>query len=255
MSKKIFILLALFCATLPMAAEAAVWQLGTTVNNSGGNIVIRNAAPLTVANGTVFKSYTTHANIPVTVNANTGYQISTVKVNGVAKALPIASGTSYQINIANGVSQTLSASFKAQQVAVSASGGPGGTVSPTGSWTYSYGTQTYPIIFTFTPYTGNNVIDITGLPASGYTLTDASTGAAVTLPAATNQKVKVTITSLTAPVSLSAAFVSVVANAGAPQYVLPGATVTLNASATTPGDATFTWTQTAGPATVTLSST
>jgi len=130
LQKGISLLAFMCCLALPMLAHATVWQLGTTVNNAGGNLVVRNGTPQTAGNGTIFKSYTTHANIPITVNANTGYQISTVKINSVAQPLPIASGTVFQMNVANGLSQTFSANFAAQQLQVSASAGQGGSVSP-----------------------------------------------------------------------------------------------------------------------------
>ncbi|HEY6871663.1 MAG TPA: cytochrome C [Geobacteraceae bacterium] len=239
------------CLTLPVLAHATVWQIGTTVNTGGGNIVVRNITQ--TYGSTVYRSYTTHANVPIAVNANTGYQVSVVKVNGVAQTLPIASGTTYQMNIANGLNQTFAASFSAQQLAVSSTSGAGGYVTPAGSWTYYYGTQTTPIVFKFIPNTGNNVITINGLPSSGYTLTDASTGAAVTLPGAINQTVKLTITNLTTPLTLSGVFLSVIANAGAPQYVLPSMFVMLDGSATTPSSAALVWAITGGPASVTLS--
>ncbi|HEY6871685.1 MAG TPA: hypothetical protein VI298_03040 [Geobacteraceae bacterium] len=253
MRKRLLVFAAMFSVLLPMAAQATVWQIGAAVNTGGGNIVVRGGTPQTYG-GTVFRSYTTHANVPITVNANTGYQVSAVKVNGVAQSLPIPSGSNYNFNIASGLSQSFSASFTAQQLAVSSTSGPGGYVTPSGSWTYYYGTQSTPIVFTFVPNTGNQVIAINGLPASGYTLTDATVGGAVTLPAPVSHKVKVTITTLTAPVSLSGSFVSVVANAGTPQTVLTNTAVTLDASATTPAGATLVWSQTGGPA-VSLSST
>src|SRR6266516_6645061 len=104
MLKKAILLLTLMCSmTFPVMAQA--WSIGAQATNAGGNIVARSHTPITNANGLVFYSYTTHANVPVTVSANTGYQVSSVKINSIAQPLPIASGTSFQMNIVNGSSQ------------------------------------------------------------------------------------------------------------------------------------------------------
>ena len=85
-----------------------------------------------------------------------------------------------------------------------------------------------------------------------YQLLDATTNAVVTLPAANNVKVKVSIVNVKGSATVTGTFAIVGANAGPSQTVLAGTPVTLNGSAST-GATSYAWTQDSGPATVTLS--
>ena len=256
MLKKWIVIATLLCASLPMVANAASWTLNTWVRTSGGNIVSRNwPTPQTNVNGSVFKVYTTSKSIPVSVNAAAGYTISNVTKNGSTVA---TSGTTYSTTVSGPTAQTVWANFAVMRVSVTTSAGTGGSVTPSGTTNYNYGTQSPPIVIVFTPLPGNNVIDITGLPSSGYTLTNNGNGQTVTLPAPTNVAVRVTITSLTSSLTLGGVFINyvpVVANAGLPQTILMGSTnlVVLDGSQSTGPILTYSWVQTAGPVTVSLS--
>ena len=74
----------------------------------------------------------------------------------------------------------------------------------------------------------------------------------VTLPAATNVKVKVSIVNVKGSATLTGTFLIVGANAGPSQTVLTGTPVILDGSAST-GATSYAWAQVSGPATVTLS--
>ena len=106
MLKKSLTLITLLCAMVPMVAHAASWSLATRVSTVGGTISSRNTATAqTSANGTVFKTYTTSGAIDVQVAPNSGYNVSTVTVNGIAKT-PVLAGTTYHMGSgADGVSR------------------------------------------------------------------------------------------------------------------------------------------------------
>jgi predicted CxxxxCH...CXXCH cytochrome family protein len=253
MVKKYIAFAVLSCLLLPMLAIAAPWSLNTWVRTTGGTIVSRNlATPQTNVNGSVFKSYTTSKTMPVNVFAATGYTISSVTKNGSVVA---NSGSSYSTTVAGPAAQTIWVNFVQTQISLTATAGPGGTVSPA-SLTGGVGTQTAPRVFVFTPAAGNNVKSITGLPATGVTLTNAITGSTVTIPAPVNVAVRVSITSIadTTPINLAGTFLlftPVVANAGTSQTFMAGSSgvVTLNGTvnADHTGPVSYVWVQTAGP--------
>src|SRR6266702_8695744 len=150
MLKKVLILFTLFCAGMPLAGGFAstAWQLTAKVNNAGGSLTVRGGAPQT---GTFFKIYTTSQNIPVVITASTGYNISSVAVNGTAITPVPASPTTYTMGLLTypGVtSQSVSVYFAKQLVSVTAIAGSGGGVSPTGTTNLQYGTTAN---YTFTP--------------------------------------------------------------------------------------------------------
>jgi hypothetical protein len=63
---RILPLFMMFCL-LPAMAQAS-WTLNTWAKSGGGVISSRNNATQTSVNGSVFKSYTTHASLPVITN-------------------------------------------------------------------------------------------------------------------------------------------------------------------------------------------
>jgi hypothetical protein len=245
--RKWIIAVATLLCIFPVLSHAASWSLNTWVKTSGGNIVVRNGSPQTSANGSVFKSYTTSQAFNVTVNANTGYTISNVTYNGVSQTLPIANPSSYTVSGPN--AQSVYVTFAAQQLSVTASAGAGGSATPASVSGIYYGTRLYsPLRFTFTPVSGFNVVSIAGVPA-GATVSPA-------VPAAANTAVVVTFPTnytFTGSVALAGTFAGPpVANAGSPQTVLPNTQVILDGSGSTGAITSYTWTQTSGPATVTL---
>jgi predicted CxxxxCH...CXXCH cytochrome family protein len=245
--RKWIIAVATLLCTFPVLSHAASWSLNTWVKTSGGNIVVRNGSPQTSANGSVFKSYTTSKTFNVTVNANTGYNISNVTYNGVSQTLPIANPSSYAVSGPN--AQSVYVTFAAQQLSVTASAGAGGSATPASVSGIYYGTRLYsPLRFTFTPVSGFNVVSIAGVPA-GATVSPA-------VPAAANTAVVVTFPTnytFTGSVALAGTFAGPpVANAGLPQTVLPNTQVTLDGSGSTGVISTYTWVQTSGPASVAL---
>ncbi|MEI6208326.1 MAG: hypothetical protein WCP20_16215 [Desulfuromonadales bacterium] len=244
---------------LPVFAIAS-WQLNTWVKSAGGTIVSRNkATPQMSTDGSVFVSYTTHASLPVTVNANTGYTISNVTVNGATAA---TSGTFYSALVAGPSGQSVSATFAAKLLSVTAAAGYGGAVDKASISSIYYGSKVYSATsFRFYPNpTTFRVSNITGVPA-GATVSVGS------FPAAFGASVSVTFPVnyvFTDNVTLKGTFSGPpIANAGVPQTVKPGNKITLDGSASTgtvidsvvtEPVADYTWVQTTGPAVTLMSS-
>jgi len=243
---------------LLVPALAIAWSLNTWVRSGGGNIVSRNlGTPQTSVNGSLFSNYTTHANLPVTVNANTGYTISNVTVNGATAA---TSGTSYTTTVAGPSNQSVYATFAANRLSLTAAAGYGGAVDKTSLSNIFYGTKvTTAIKFRFYPNpTTFNVYNVTGVPI----------GASVeVVPGAVGANVYVTFPvgyTFTDNIALKGTFSGPpIAKSAVPQTVKPGNQVTLDGSSSTgtvvdsvvtvPLSANnYTWTQLNGPATVAL---
>jgi nitrate/TMAO reductase-like tetraheme cytochrome c subunit len=217
------------------------WTLSTRITASGGTIQVRNGA-LQGYGAPVFKNYTTLQDVPVSVVANTGYKIRNVTVNGEVST-PTSPTTFNVGKIAypDLNSQSVVVNFDKSLTPVTVTAGPGGRVSPSGTRNMSVGTK---IGYTFIPLMGNRVVSISGLPAS-YKMSPA------TLPADVGENVVVNITVPATAVNMNAVFLGLVANAGAPQTVLQGSTVTLNGSATIntgTGTVSYAWAQTGGAA-------
>jgi hypothetical protein len=257
---KLSVLAPLFCILSTITVYAASWTLNTWVKSTGGSIVVRNGSPQTVSNGSVFKSYTTHANVPVIINVNNGYQVSALQINGVSQPLPISNGTTYPMGLTaypGKTSQSFLITYSIlQQYSLTALAGAGGTVNPTSYSPVYLGVQTPPKTFTFTPNSGQFVIGITVAGGyvlnTDYTLVNASTNAPVTLPAEINVKVKVNFNNVNGNATITGSFGGG-ANAGPSKTVLTGATATLDGSAST-GATSYAWTQVSGPATVSIGS-
>jgi predicted CxxxxCH...CXXCH cytochrome family protein len=241
------------CIMMPLAAHA--WTLNTWVKSAGGFMTSPNfAGNQTSVNGSVTKSYTTTSPLTVTVTPNPGYSISNLTKNGLIQTLADPTAV-YSTTALGPPNQSVQATFARTAYALSASAGSGGTVSPASITPVYLGGQSPAKVFTFTPASGYSVqsIDVPGhLLNTDYQLFDATTNALVTLPAATNVRVKVSIVNVKSSTTLMGMFAIVGANAGPSQTVLAGTPVILDGSAST-GATTYAWTQVSGPATVTLS--
>jgi len=165
-----------------------------------------------------------------TVTAASGYQVSSVLVDGTSVGA-VATYTFTDVT----KSHTISATFAAQTATtynITASAGSGGSISPSGTVTVnSQANQT----FTITPTSGYTVSSV---------MVDGTSAGAVTT---------YTFTNVTQSHTISATFVAgdpLVADAGPDQTVSSGATVTLNGSNSSdaggPGIASYLWTQTGG---------
>ena len=260
MLKKIFAAAMLLIA-LPVVANA--YTLKTWVQTVGGNIVVQGGAPQTVTTGAVYKTYTSSRS--VTVTATTGYSIKSIMKNGVPVVPTPTSPYTTTASPGDGTLQSVVAQFATLPASLSASVDPGarGMVQPMSYALVKSGKQLSPLNFYFTPYTGQQVTGIdglAGLPADSYAVTNAATKAPITSwPAGVNVKVKVTFYTLQAGATTLVGHFSgttlVVANAGPPQFVLPGRSqvVTLSGAASTGPITGYAWTQTVGPETVALS--
>jgi hypothetical protein len=242
-----------FVVAVPALTFAASWTLNTWVKSSGGVMVSRNNANQTSANGSVFKSYTTHAVLPYSVNANNGYTISNLTVNGAT--VGAASGqTTYNGNAQGMSAQSVYASFIATTYTETATASSGGTVTPASIRPVYLGTQTYPQYFTFSPSSGYSLSALTITNATATCSTDGgSTYGSCSASYAANTTVKVKISSISGNVTLNGAFAGPpVANAGATQTSLVGQSTTLSGSASSgTGPYTYLWSQTGGPVSVT----
>lgn len=247
------LLLYIVCLALPVVAYA--WSLNTWVKTGGGTLQVRTAPPQTSASSSVFNSYTSQQNFPITISADYGNKISQYSVNGGIAIYPPTSIASLnyqmgQIAFPGVTAQSFHVYFTMWMTPITVNkGDSGGTVSPSGLLSLQLGTSRS---YTFTPGSGNQVVAIEGLPASGYTLLPS------TLPASINTPVTLTLTIPENPLTITGYFLGVIANAGILQTVLPGSNVTLDGSDSSiksgGGTLTYAWSQTSGPA-VTLSAT
>ncbi len=215
------------CLAMPVLVMAS-WTLSTRVGSGGGALQVRSDTPQTSASGTIFKTYTTHANVPVTLTATASPSdaISNIQINGTyVTPLPSGSPQVYQMGLQQYpalTSQSVVVWFTPLMDSITANAiTAGGTVSPYNTFTRQVGTSQSIV---FTPNTGRQVIGITGLPATGYTLSPA------TLPAPLSTPVTLTFTVPSTPLTIGGIFMGVVAKAGVPQYVWPGSVVTLDGS-------------------------
>jgi hypothetical protein len=108
------------------------------------------------AGGTISPSGSTSVNhgenLAFTITPNTGYSITSVAVDGVSQGAI----SSYTLNNIS-ANHTISATFTAHVYTISASAGSGGTISPSGNVTVSYGgSQTFVII----PNSGYAISDV-----------------------------------------------------------------------------------------------
>ena len=147
------------------------------------------------------------SNQTFTVTPNTGYTV-TLKVDGTAVSLTNNTYTLTNVTAAH----TVAASFSLQNVTLTASAGSGGTISPSGTGTVSYGSSQ---LFTLTPQ-------------SGYSATLKVDGIAVTL---TNNTYN--LTNITATHALVASFtplptVTLTASAGSGGSISPSGTGTVS---------------------------
>jgi hypothetical protein len=203
----------------------------------------------TSLDGSLFRSYTTHAPLGVVVSANAGFSISSVTVNGSVTAAP---ASPFSTTVQGMTSQSVTATFTPAVLSVTASCTAGGSVTPTNVGNVLSGSKlSSPLVFSFKPNAGYRLSALTG-----------TTGASISssLPAATNLTVKVTYPAgytFTAPIALNGSFSSEfpIAFAGLPQTVLQGSQVTLSASYSggSAPPASYSWTQISGPV-VTLTS-
>jgi hypothetical protein len=250
MLKRILMVIMVVCL-LPAMSHAVSWSLTTRCTNAGGAIQVDAGALQTNINGNVIKVYPTEVPVTVTVIPNPGYAVSQVVYNGTTILNPTQ--TTFVVN--GPTSQSVSATFAVQKFNISATvaNGIGGTASPASVANLTYGSVfTAAKVFTFTPEsTLYAVTGITGIPAG-----------AIQSPAVPVAGQSVTVTfpvgfTVTSNVALVGTFESQnpVAKAGNNQASFVGSTVTLDGTGTLPGGAGvsgYMWTQTSGPATVTL---
>ena len=244
MFKKIMALATLVCA-VPALANA--WTLSTWAKSGGGNITVTyggNASNYTSVSGLKFKTYTTqaanpHNVVPVSVTANTGYYISTLNVNGTVTTGTATSPVApYSANITGPGAYNVYATFRPLPISITATAGAGGTISPAIVNNVYYGqTLVQKIKFTATPN-------------PGFTASIVAPGCTIVNPTAANVAATAIITAgtvMTQPIVVTASFVGVAANAGAPQTIVgPGSKITLTSASL--GATTYAWTQTSGPA-------
>jgi hypothetical protein len=250
---------------------SAAWQLNTWAKSSGGTIDSRNQAAQTSANGSIFKTYTTHATLPITVTAPTGYSISNITLNGSSLG---AQSSPYTANVSGGVlantAQSLFANFAAAAFKIEASAGDNGSVAPKLlDSIYFNAPLAKTVNFRITPKPGYRVASVAAPSYAQVGVVNPATGV-FTLAASgtTNQVVTVKIpagTSISSDGAITAtidAGSNPIAAAGAPKFVAAGS-VTLtgtNSNATfqkwssvsVPAGATAIQTQNVNPATFNL---
>jgi hypothetical protein len=251
MYKKSLKLITFLCAMIPMAAYASTWSLATRVTTVGGNVAIRGAQQTSVQ-GTVFKTYTTHATITPVITADLGYKIASVSINGLPQTLPVGAtaldfgqhaGDPYALKVSQAlvVSFVKNASANVNIVVGSTSGG--GIAPLPGTYVVQAGSDA---VLTVTPLPGYKLTAINGV-ATFKSLKDANTGTTVSLPYA--GAVRATFT-VAAAMNVSATFVADTAvSAGANATGIAGTAVNLAGTVSGAGPYQYSWVQTNGPVT------
>ena len=252
MHKKVLGLITLLCLALPLVVFASSnWQMKTQVMSAGGSITMVPTGEVNTY-GMAFKTYTTTGTTQyaATVTPEAGYKIASVIFDG-APQFPSNSSLAFTIAAfaPTAASQhSLIVNFTKVLYTVAMNTADGGYVSPAGSLKYKPGSN---VTYTLTPASGKNLVSVSGTSGSTVTYYNASTGAVVTLPAATDVAVLMSVSNIQAGATFTPSFKGVTASAGAPQTAVVGTTVTLAAGTAS----SYSWLQLGGPEIVTLSST
>jgi predicted CxxxxCH...CXXCH cytochrome family protein len=246
MLRKWLVVISILAVTVPVMANATSWYFNTQAKSSGGVITSRNMQNQRSTAGSVFKSYTTHAGLGVTVSADAGYSIRDVTVNGIAQG---AQGRNFTTTVQGMTSQSVIASFAPDALQVTAQvASPGGDVSPATVSNIVYGSKLYaPLVFSFQPRNGFQVAQVNGY--SGATLNVQS------FPAAVGKTVTVTYPKdyvFTTSVALTAQFTAPnpIASVSLPQSVFAGSLVTLTGSSLGAPTSSYQWSYLSGPANI-----
>jgi hypothetical protein len=229
MLKRCFTIVALLSCMVPVAAFAG--NVSSRVMTAGGSLRVGTGITQTSASGTVTRAQSAATTLTITPLA--GYSVA--KITGATLVAGV-----YTVPF-NTKAQSVTVSFTRKAVAVTASAGAGGSVFPSGTKSMYVNVA---VSYLLSPNAGNKVISISGQPA-GAVLTDATSGATVTLPYP--GQVKMTFTpAANTNVSFAPKFLDLTANAGVTQSIAVGASATLAASSN-PTGATYSWTQQDGP--------
>jgi trimeric autotransporter adhesin len=230
---------------LSMEAGASSWFLGTQVRSSGGRMDSPNKAGQGVADGIIYRSYTTYAPLRVTVAADPGFSIRTVVSGGTTFNAPLSSPFVATVDGSAGDTR-VTATFLPAQLSVTATN-PGGTVTPASIGNVVYGHRlSGPVTFRFIPAQGREIVGIDGVPP------DPAVSHSSYSPGI-NKPVTVTLPSgylFTSAVNLRAVVENKTPsiNAILPRTVTTGARVTLTAVASNVPSPSFTWSYVSGPA-------
>ncbi len=150
--------------TIPFTVKPTVPTVNITASaGTGGTVSPGGTVPTPTGINAIF-----------TVIPNTGYNIKQVLVDGNS-VMPLASGNTYTFNDVE-TTHTISASFIGQIETLTASTGPWGTISPSGSVPVNYGSSQ---TFTLTPHTGYDAhLTVDGVPVTltgnNYTLSNVT---------------------------------------------------------------------------------
>src|ERR1039457_4532843 len=135
MQKKGIVALVLLAVMVAFSSWAAsTWQIQTKLVTSGDVMKVRDKANQTAVGTTVFNNYTTSADIPVVVTPSTGYTIAAITKSGTPVTINSSNSSvpyTAVFHKADGVNQSLTASFTPSQPKVTAIQPAGGTISPT----------------------------------------------------------------------------------------------------------------------------
>jgi hypothetical protein len=187
-------------------ASAATWKLGTHAKSQGGTITSSNMTGQTVANGAIYRTYSTTNGGPVTVTPASGWKISKLEKNGIVSGpytMPVVVDLT-------GSNLNVFATFARVSYVLSAPAGAGGTVDKAGISPVYAGLQSPLKSFIFTPTPTTNVQSIgasAGTLNVDYQIVNAVTGLPMALPAANGVKVKVNVANIpNTNISFSATF-------------------------------------------------
>ncbi|MDR3580996.1 MAG: hypothetical protein P4L44_13630 [Oryzomonas sp.] len=210
MHKRILAIVTLLCA-IPLLAFAGTGQqqINTWVQSPGGSIQVDSYAAQTSKNGSLWQSYSSStANNTVTITPATGYFVNELIIDGTPQNISSLQATGTILNSTNvpalAISSTDAApsiwvNFLRAQLSFTVNAGSGYIVFPSGTQPNVYSGPTYRV-FEFIPAKGQYIQSIN--PSSSANLMYTTTPSS--LPAAVNQKVIVTVSSITGAATLSA---------------------------------------------------
>ncbi len=144
--------------TYTFSNVAANHTIQAITNSASYTITVNQPANGSITPGTQVVTY--GATPSFTIAPNTGYNISTVTVNGTPVTFtPNAAGTAVITLPAVAANATVTATMAVKTFTITATAGVNGTIAPSGVATLNYGVNS--AVYTFTPAAGYEVADVT----------------------------------------------------------------------------------------------
>ncbi|MDR3579734.1 MAG: cytochrome c3 family protein [Oryzomonas sp.] len=220
MHKRILAILTLLCA-IPLLAFAGTGQqqINTWVRSAGGTLQVDSYPSTTSKNGSLWQSYSSSTtNNTVTITPSENYFVNSLIIDGVPQDLTSLQVAGTVLNSSNVSALAIGASdaapsvwvdFLRSQLSFTVNTGANYIVFPSGAQPNVYAGATFRV-FEFIPAKGQYISAINTTGTIRYTTQPSS------LPAAANQKVIVTVSSITTSGTLSATVAGTAAQSSVP---------------------------------------